>query len=110
MRYRSVASNCYRMIPIKLLDQGKKKSEEGPKINRIINEICNMNGPFLKKRAGQIRINPETKQKVYFDVPHVGLKLLKRDSKIHFYVNLPKDAEVRLKETLWSDLGGVRFV
>lgn len=109
MRYRSVASNCYRMIPVKLLDQGKKKSEEGPKIKRIINEICNMNGPFLKKRAGQIRINPETKQKEYFDVPHVGLKLLKRDGKIHFYVNLPKDAEARLKETLWSDLGGCKF-
>lgn len=103
MKIRYFPSTLYKVIPIQS-DDGKH--EENDK-KLIINQLSRMNEDFIRKGAGR-KVGQE-----YRDVPHFSLKLLKKNGKIHAFMNIPKDTNQSLKtkitKTLYLDIGDYRI-
>jgi hypothetical protein len=110
VKYKRMANENYRVIPVKPL--GPSKIEEKKEFKRIIHEISRINGSFLERGAGKKQINPVTKEQEYFDVPNFSYKLYQRNGKIHQYTNMIKDptAQSRLKMALQEDIQSIRLI
>ena len=102
MKVRYFPSRSYRLVPIQK-DQADEKERK-----LLISELVKMNEGFLEKGAGK-KAGQE-----YRDVPHFSLKLLKKDGKIHTFVNIPKDKEQMIEKkirlALYEDIGDYRLV
>lgn len=102
MKVRYFPSRSYRLVPIQK-DQADEKERK-----LLISELVKMNEGFLEKGAGK-KAGQE-----YRDVPHFSLKLLKKDGKIHTFVNIPKDKEQviekKIRLALYEDIGDYRLV
>ncbi len=107
MKTRYFPSRFYRIAPLQTGDKRLEPSER----KLLISELVKMNEGFLEKGAGQVVSTKNGDE--YWDVPHFSLKLLKKDGKIHTFVNLPKDKdfllENKLRHALYEDIGECRI-